>query len=275
MTLATRNRFVLFATIITALLSITTIIATVLIYVHKILPDQIPGIRQVRGLDTFFLTPYSSLASILSLNVYPIIAFITLSYVIFAFEKTQSVEITFFAACIFAFSLEALRIFIPLYALWDNTNFYSMAIARIILSSRIFIALGLLSSGLFTTGATSQQLGAALFLEFFLSFTLARAIPLDATSVSSNFLILPGYRSTIFTILVIIIVLTIFIYLILAKTKGITEYKYVALAVFILFLGLAFLAISDTWLFLAFGVTFSSLGGLLFLKKIHEYYLWQ
>jgi len=275
MTLATRNRFVLSATIISAVLVLITGIATVVILIQNRLPAQIPGIRQISGLDDFFLTPYSPLASILTLNVFPVIALCSLLYMLVAFEKTQSIEITFFAACAFALAFEGLRICIPLYGLWDNSNFYLMTVARSILACRIFILLAILSSGLFTTGATSQQLGSALFLEAFFSFTLARAIPLNARSVSSNFLLLPGYDELLGIVFLTLGLLSILVYLILAKTRGIPEYRAAAAGLALMFCGYPLLAASDTWVILAAGTCLMVAGGALFLKKIHTFYLWQ
>lgn len=275
MTLATRNRFVLSAMILSAVLTATALAATILILAQKRLPAEIPGLRQIPDLDSFFLTPYSALASVLALNAFPALALAGLVYILIAFEKTQSIEITFFAACAFALSFEGLRIFIPLYGLWDNSNFYLMTVSRMVLAGRIFIFLAILSSGLFTTGATSQQLGSALFLEAFFAFTIARAIPLNAGSVSSNFLILPGYGRLIAVVLVCLALLSMLVYLILAATRGIPEYRGAATGIALFLAGYTVLGASDTWIVLIAGTTLTAAGGSIFLGKIHTFYLWQ
>lgn len=273
MTLAVRNRLVLFATIVTALIAIGTIFIAVLVFI-KTPSSFYVGERILHILSQFSLFSYSFYASIASVVFFPIFSFICLIIIYLSFEKTQSIEITFFAAALFAISFEGFRILIPFYELWEPTLFYASTITRIVLTSRIFLCLAIYSSGIFTTGATSGQLGAALFLEAFLSFTLAKIIPLNTYSLSSNFLINIGYSHIIFTIFLCMVILTIIIFYILAKTRSILEYLGVAHGLYSFFIGYFFLMLSDTWLILIASILLFTTGTRIFVKKIHAYHLW-
>lgn len=275
MTIATRNRFIRAATIIALILAIASIVSIILILAHEGLPATEPGRRPFASLAGFFLTPWDPVATIIGIGIFPILSLAGLLYVLFAFEKTQTIEITFFAAAIFVLSFESLRIFIPLYHLWVHANFFSAAISRIIVFCRIFILLALLMSAIFTTGETIQQVGPSIFLLAFFSMSLANVIPLNSGGMTSTFLIPAGFRGSLVSLLSLLGVLTLVSYMVLGKTRGVTEYEDAAWGLFLLLAGYGLLALCDTWLFLAAGTALGSAGAWIYLDRIHRYYLWQ
>lgn len=273
MTLAVRNRLVLFATIVAAIISFATIFIAILVLIKT--PSSFSvGDRVLLGLCQLHLFAYSFYASIISVVFLPIFSFVCLIVIYLSFEKTQSIEITFFAAALFAISFEGLRILIPFYELWEPTLFYASTITRIVLASRIFLCIAVFSSGMFTTGATSGQLGSALFLEAFISIALAKIVPLNTHSLSSNFLITLGYSHILFAVFLSMVILTIIIFYILAKTRGILEYQGVAKGLFFFFTGYFFLTNSDAWLILVTSILIFIIGTRKIIKKIHAYHLW-
>lgn len=275
MTIAARNRFIRFATIISLILVIGVLASTILILVHRSLPTVTPGFRPLAALENSRLTPYSPLAAILAIALFPFFSLAGLMYILFAFEKTQTVEITFFAACVFAVSFESLRLLIPLYGLWTNANFFSVTISRLVFFSRIFTLLALLSSAVFASGKTLQQLGPSIFLLAFFSFSLSTAIPVNSGNMSSIFLVASGYRETIRFFLFLLGFLSALSYLILGKTRNIPEYSRSAGGLVLLLAGYAMLGTCDTWVFLAAGAILFFGGAWFYLNPIHRYYLWQ
>jgi len=275
MTIASRNRFIRIAAFISLALLITSIASIVLIFIHDGLPEAAHGTRPLATLSSFKLLPYSSFASMITIGLYPLYSLLFLLYILFAFEKTQTVEITFFAAFAFSASLEAFRIFIPLYQLWNNSGFFSVTISRIAYFSRILTVLFLLSSSIFTTRKSVQQLGPIIFLLSFLAFTLANAIPANSGTISSNFLVTPGYSSMLNLFFFILEILCTVSYLIMGKTLGVKEYFQAALGLILLLAGYSILAFCDTWAFLAAGVFLLFFGTRIYLDRMHRYYLWQ
>jgi len=275
MTIAARNRFIRFATIISLALALAVIASVILILIHRSLPTEAPGFRPLGALEGFRLTPYSPTATVLAIGIFPFFSLAGLLYILFAFEKTQTVEITFFAACVFAVSFESLRLLIPLYEVWSLATFFSVTISRLVFFSRIFTLLALLSSAVFASGKTLQQLGPSIFLLAFFSFSLSTAIPVNSGSMSSIFLVASGYRETIRFFLFLLGTLSALSYLILGKTRNIPEYSRSAGGIVLLLAGYAMLGSCDTWIFLVAG-TFLFFGGAWFyLNPIHRYYLWQ
>jgi hypothetical protein len=275
MTIASRNRFIRLATALALTLTIACIVGLILVVIHKNLPPARPGIRQFPFPDDVRIAKYSPVASIASIGLFPLFALVGLGYILFAFEKTQTVEITFFAACLFAISLEGFRILIPLYQLGTNSSFIAVTVSRLVLFSRIFTILALLASGIFSTGHTGQQLGSSLFLLAFFSFFLANAIPVNSSNITSNFLIAPGYAGMIYTFLSVIGVLAVLSYYIPGVTKGIAEYKQAAGGIILYLVGYGLLTLCDSWLFLGEGGALVLFGAGIYLDRLHRYYLWQ
>jgi hypothetical protein len=275
MTIATRNHFIRAATIVSFVLAAISVIGTIFILAHHGLPATEPGRRPIDALSGFFLTRWNPVATVAAIGIFPILSLAGLLYVLFAFEKTQTVEITFFAAAIFVLSLESLRIFVPLYGLWVHANFFSAAISRAVIFCRIFVLLALLASAIFTTGETIQQVGPSLFLLAFFSLSLANVMPINSGGMTSTFMIPTGFRGSLVSLLSLLGVLTLVSYLVLGKTRGIPEYGDSAGGIFLFLVGYALLALCDSWLFFAAGALLISVGSWVYLDRIHRYYLWQ
>lgn len=275
MTIATRNRFIRLAALVALALAIIAFASIITILIRHSLPAIAPGKRPFPLLDRFFLTKWDPVATIAAIGVFPVLSLMGLFYILFAFEKTQAIEVTFFAACIFILSLEAIRIFIPLYQLWTHANFFSATISRTILFCRIFILLALLASGIFTTSGAIQQIGPSIFLLAFFSLSLSNVIPINTGTISSTFLIPSGFRGMIDILFTMIGFLGVISYLVLGKTRGIPEYSAAAAGLVLLLAGYAFLALCDSWLFFVAGSLLISFGAWRYLTKLHGYYLWQ
>lgn len=275
MTIATRNRFIRLATLVSFALTITALVSLFLILTHHLLPLTPPGHRAFHMLNKVFLTKYSPLASAIAICIFPFFSLAGLLFILFSFEKTQTVEITFFAACIFVMSLESLRMFIPLYQLWMHANFLSATISRVVLCSRIFILLAILSSAIFTTGGTIQQVGPSLFLLAFFSMSLSNVIPINSGSITATFIISSGFRIMLDAMFLLIGSMGVLSYLVLGKTRGIPEYTAAGGGIALLLPGYAILNLCDSWFFLACGIILLVTGTWRYLDRIHRYYLWQ
>lgn len=275
MTIATRNRFIRLATLCALAFLLMSAASVVLTVMHRSLPATPPGNRPIPTLDGFFLTPYSSLASICAIAIFPALALVGLGYILFAFEKTQTVEITFFAAAVFSLSIESFRLFIPLYELWLNAGFFTVAISRAVFFCRIFALLTLLASGLFANTQTIQQLGPSIFLLAFFSFSLANAIPINSAGLESNFLVAAGYSDILDLFFMMIGLLSTLSYLILGVTRGVGEYRAGAFGILVLLCGYTLLMACDSWLFLVAGTILCAYGAWIYLDRMHRYYLWQ
>jgi hypothetical protein len=275
MTIATRNRFIRLATGFSLIMVVFSIAFVALILVRGGGEANQSVNRPISMLSGVGLTRQSNVAALLAIVVYPIFSLVSLGYILFAFEKTQTIEITFFAACAFAASFEAFRLFIPYYTLWNDSEFYSITITRISYFAKFTMLLFLLSSGIFTTGQTSQQLGPSIFLLAFISLSLANVVPVDTSTISSVFMVAPGYARMLNLFFLLLGALCWLTYMILGRTKGAREYSFSAWGILAFLAGYAVLSVCDSWLFLACGSVCLFWGASIYLRKMHQYYLWQ
>lgn len=275
MTIATRNRFIKLAAAVSCILILASVAALVIILSRGNLPKIPHGVRPVPFLVHFFLTPYEPLPALLSVALFPLLSLAGLLYTLFAFEKTQTTEITFFAACTFVISLEALRLAIPLYQLWDHSAMLPVTISRAVLFARIFFVLSLLASILLGSNKTTQQSGPALFLLGFLAFSLTNAIPVNSANPGSNFIITTVYPEMMSLFFVLIASLAALSYLVHGITHGTPEYIGAAGGAICFSAGYLTLTVCDSWLFLAAGTALTLLGARNYLAQMHRYYLWQ
>ena len=275
MTIATRNRFIRISTSLSLALVCATSVSIFLIAFRGLVPAAPPGIRPMPFLDNFFLTPYSAYATIAAIGIFPFFSLAGLIYILFAFEKTQTVEMTFFATCVFAVSLESVRLAVPLFDLWTNANFFLATLTRAVFFSRLFTLLALLASALFATGNTVQQVGPSIFLLAFVSFSFSNSIPLNSGDFSSHFMIVSGYKGAISLFFILLGTLSTLSYVILGKTHAIQEYSVAATGIILLLSGYLLLSTCDSWLFFIVGSVLIFYGARRYLKPLHMYYLWQ
>ncbi len=275
MTIATRNRFIRLALVGSIALVVVTVAATVLILARKTLPSEIPGPRPLAVLSAIAPLAWSPRAALISICVYPIFSAVFLAYTLIAFEKTQTVEITFFATAVFAVALESIRVFIPFYGFWAHSSFYAEAISRVAYFSRFAVIILLLASGIYANGQAVQQLASSIFLIAFFAFGIANSIPIDTSFVDSNFFMKSGYEGMILLFFSLIGFMSVLPYLILGKTRGVREYSRAGFGALSFLLGFGLLGVCDSWIFLIGGTVLLFVGATAYLTQMRNYYLWQ
>jgi len=275
MTIAARNRFLRAGLILAIVMLALSCVAAVVVLTGGTLPAASPGTRPVPALDRLPFAPYSPVASLLSIAIFPLFSVVTLAFILFAFEKTQTIELTFFAATAFAIALESFRILIPLLELWANSNGYSVSVSRIALFGRLFAMLAALAGIIFVTGENAQQTGAAVFILAFFAFTLAKAIPVNSADMSSNFFVRNGYTAAIEVFLGALGFFSVLGYLMQGLTRGVPEYVKAAAGLAAFIAGYAILLGCDSWVAFAGGILALFLGTRLFVMSLHSLYLWQ
>lgn len=275
MTIAVRNRFIRGALILAILLLVGSCVAAALAFAGQALPRVPTGLRPLPLLDRVPFAGFSSSAAVLAIAVFPLFSVVSLAYVLFAFEKTQTIELTFFAACSFALALEAFRLYIPLGGLWANANALSVDISRIALFSRLLAMLSLLAGIIFVTADNSQQTGTGIFILSFFAFTLAKAIPVNSVELGANFIVRNGYTSAIEFFLTMLAAMSVAGFLIQGLTRSVPEYVRAAFGLALFLAGYALLLACDAWLTLGAGTALFFGGSRLFLKSLHSLYLWQ
>ncbi len=275
MTIATRNRFITVALALTTAILVAAIACFIIILAKAMTPEISSGIRPIAFTSKQWFATYSPLATLLSILILPSLALAILVYILIFFEKTHTTEITFFAVCAFALALESARLLIPLYSNGADSIFILISVSRLVFFSRFLILLVLLAGAIFANGMLMQQIGPGLFILAFFSFSLANSVPINTSSITSNFLALSGYNQTIQIIYMLLGVMTVATYYILGTTRAIENYRQAAFGMLLLIGGYLLLMRVDTWITFVPSALLLLTGTRIYLKSIHNYYLWQ
>jgi len=275
MTIAGRNKILIFGICITALMLIGNICGCIIIITHKLLVG-LPGAPKsalwLLRLPFFAYNNYAVLVGIASL---PLIALILLVCVFFLFEKTHALEISFFTLFIFALSVEALQLLFPLQTHYPLLTVFMASAARIIFFFRFLACLALLTSSLFAHKTFTRETASVIFLLSFIAFALSHTIPIDTVHTLSFFSFSRSYRYLLYSFNGIVCVLAILSFLSVGISRSIAEYQKAAIRLSAMLIAHIALLYTGSWFFTVIGIATLLTGGFFFLRAIHQFYLWQ
>ena len=275
MTIAGRNRILIFGICIAALMVIGGISCCIIIVAHNLLtelPVAAESSFRLLRLPFFAYNNYAVMTGIASL---PLIALILLIRVFFLFEKTHALEISFFGLFIFALSVETLQLLFPLQAQYPLLTIFTASIARIIFFFRFGACLALLTSSLFAHKTFTRETGSVIFLLSFIAFALSHAIPIDTVHTVSFFSFSRSYRYLLYSFSGIVCVLAVLSFLLVGIYRSIAEYQKAAFRLLAILIAYMALLYTGSWVFIIPGIGALLTAGFFFLKDIHQFYLWQ
>lgn len=275
MTIAGRNRILILGICFSTLLLAVGVVCCVIIIKQGILAGMISAPKRTLWIFQQPLLRYTNYAAMIRIASLPIIAVIILFSIFFLFEKTHALEISFFSLFIFSLSVESLQLLFPLQKAYPLLIIFSASIARTIFFFRFFACLSLLTASLFAHKTFTREIGAAIFLLSFISFALAHSIPINTVRALSFFSFSESYRSLLYSFHTIICALAVFSFLFVGIFRSISEYRQAALWLFIILIAHIVLLYTGSWVFTAAGITTLAGGSFLFLRAIHQFYLWQ
>lgn len=274
MTIAARNRLIKLGMLFSCLLSIISISIFIFICIN---PDSAGsgGERRFLTFPDFFLFDFNFYAATAGILAMTLLSTTTCFRMYFLFEKTTSIEITFFAAGIISISLESIRMMVPLYNLWQAQPLFIYIISRTVFFSRIFFILAVLAGAIFSFEKNFQQGGTALFSLVFLAFLTARFLPVNYSDSTSLFFLAPGYLNILIFLSCFMCVTAVISFIIQGITKNDKAYYTTAAGCTFMLTGWILLCLCDNWVFLCAGLILQILGTEKYLRSLHTYYMWQ
>ena len=253
MTITARNRIIKSGAAMSVLLSLVAVAAFILLCADT--PREAPlGIVRVIGLpelEPFSANLYAAATAVLALTLAGTIALLR---VYFLFEKTPSIEITFFSAGLIAVAAECLRLLVPLINAWAAQPFILIVVSRTVLFMRVFFVLSLLAGSAFSIKKTIQNSGVVLFFVLVAAFFTAANVPVNYSKPASTFFLMPGYAFMLTLIFALFIILSPFSFFLQAKTHHVPGYYKTAVGCLFLSAGWIMLGVCDCWVFLGAGV---------------------
>lgn len=275
MTIAGRNRILIFGICIAALMVIGGISCCIIIVAHNLLtelPVAAESSFRLLRLPLFAYNNYAVMTGIVSL---PLITLILLICVFFLFEKTHALEISFFGLFIFAFSIETLQLLFPLQVRYPLLTVFIAPVARIIFFFRFGACLALLTSSLFAHKTFTRETGSVIFLLSFIAFALSHGIPIDTIHTISFFSFSRSYCYLLYSFSGIVCVLAVVSFLLVGIYRSITEYWEAAIRLAVMLIAYILLLYPGSWFLTILGIGALLTAGFFFLKAIHQFYLWQ
>ena len=274
MTITARNRIIRGGAVLSVLLSLFAVAAFVLLFTSA--PgDTPPGIIRVvalPALEPFSDSFYAAASAALALTLAGTFALLR---VYFLFEKTPSIEITFFSACLIAVAAECVRLLVPFINLWTAQPFILIAVSRAVLFMRVFFILSLLAGSVFSIEKTLQNSGLLLFFVLVAAFFAAAGIPVNYAKPASAFFLMPGYPITLTLIFALLLAISPFSFFLQAKAHHAPDYYKTAIGCLCLSAGWAALGVCDCWALLGAGGILFIVGASLYIHSLHKIYLWQ
>jgi len=201
-------------------------------------------------------------------------SFFSIIFIYYFFEKTQSPEILFVVFFVVSFSLEALRLILPLGRVYEFPSLYQLTASRIILFSRYFGIFSLFTAGVFASGFKSQQQRNIIMIITVTTLIITLGVPIDTQAWDSSLNMINGYTSMFRLIEAGTFLLTIVSFFIAAWSRSSPEFVFIGAGSALAFLGRNILLNADTWTGLPIGLLFLAAGTWLICTRLHKVYLW-
>lgn len=274
MTLKIRNNlFIILFCISLACVFAAILACTMAFLSHQITPP--PALRIPAFLNYIPFAPYHFLATMLSIAVLVFYVPATFFLVYRAFENTQSSEIIFFAGFLLSCLCEGARILIPLYGLGESFSQLQFFCGRILLVGRILAPLSLITAAIMSDIGQRQDIERNFMIMIAVSTMFALLIPLNTAQLTSSCTIYWGFPRLIGIIKTVLSLTAVLSFLVNGIKHDSREMKKSSLAVLVLLTGYQLLAMSDNFLFLAFGTLLLVGGTYYLLASLHTLYMWK
>jgi hypothetical protein len=201
-------------------------------------------------------------------------SFFSIIFIYYFFEKTQSPEILFVVLFAASFSLEALRLILPLGWVYELPSLYRLMASRIILFSRYFGIFSLFTAGVFAVGFKTQNQRNVTIIVTVTTLIITLGVPIDTQAWDSSLNMINGYTSMFKLIEAGTFLITMISFFIAAWSRSSHEFVFIGAGSILTFLGRNILLNADTWAGLPIGVLFLAAGTWLICTKLHKVYLW-
>lgn len=270
MTIKARNRFYLIFFAFSLIL-----LALTLIFFHyqKFTGTLVlPKVYQPKDASTSILTGYRPIFTFLSIFLQMFFVSGTSILVLFAFFKTQAGELGYFLLFLLSMLLDSLRILIPLLQLSNTYSSELVTISNIILTGTILTPISLLALVLFSTELYRQNLEQNCLIIIVASAFFAFAVPLNTAILLPNFSLACSFQKIIWTIYIIFTLIAIFSLFIKNLRDEISQ--LMSLGFFLMNFGALLIKQCYSLLQLIFSMVFLMAGTFIYIKELHNRYLW-
>jgi hypothetical protein len=190
------------------------------------------------------------------------------------FERTSTPEILYISFFIFSFSLEIIRLFIPMQVIFNYPFFYRLTAARILLFARYSGIFSLFTAGICAAGMEIQKNRTIIITILIVVLLIVIDIPVDTQVWDTSFKMVNGYNNIFRMMETIAFITTSISFLAAAKIRDSNDYTYAGIGVVLALSGRNILLETDNWAGPVLGILLLSLGTFIICSKLHKIHLW-
>jgi hypothetical protein len=201
-------------------------------------------------------------------------ALVTMTFILYFFEKTQSPEIFFIAFFALSFAFEAARIMPPLRIALELPGIFLSLAQRLLLFGRYFGIFSIFTASVCAAGLELQSQRAAILIITLSALVIALGIPVDYFSWDSSLSLITGYGRMFAIVETALALITAASFIIAAQTRGSREYVFIGGGAFLALIGRGIFLHADTWIIPPPGLACLILGTLFICGKLRQVYLW-
>ena len=272
MTLAARNTFLKGGMIFALLFLLFFIVLSVAVVPVYPSMEQDISVR-TRGIFNQVLNPrLLSVHTVIAVSI--LYSLITIIFIYFSFEKTQSLEILFVAFFALSFSAETLRLILPLGRVYEIPSLYILLSSRVILFFRCFGLFSLFAASVYATGFTTQRQRSVIMIITVAALVIAIGVPIDTYRWNSALNMISGYSSMFGIVEIGLFIMISASFFVAAWSRGAREFVFIGAGSVLVLVGRIMLQISDTWIGPLLAAACLAFGTRLICKKLHKFYMW-
>ena len=180
----------------------------------------------------FHHVPHSNFASFFAILGAVVYSLVSITLILYNYEKTQSPEIIFIGFFVISLSFEFVRLIIPLREVILFPSMYTIFASRVLLFGRYFGLFSLFAAGVYAAGLDIQKQQNAFFMIVLAALIIAINVPVNILVWSTSFEVMNGYGSMLAMVETSVFIVTIITFLISAYTRGSTVFIYIAAGIF-------------------------------------------
>lgn len=275
MTLKTRNRLILVSVLGSWIISFLTLAYIVRSFYEGQVTPPAYSYRQIWHLQNLSILKKDFYATIGGILFFAVAVPFFVTGIKIGFENTQSQELIYFFGFLLGCQMEVIRILVPTLDLWRTASTPLIVVGRALVGGRMMAPLCMMMSSLFTEANSRQSEWQNLLICLVISVMTAMMIPLDTGTTTSSFSVLCGSRTLIRGIKIGIFACTIIAMLINSAYRYSHQVKGMIWGFLVMMLGYSLLCIADCWVLTGVGGVCFSVGGVIYLKTLHRFYLWR
>jgi len=198
---------------------------------------------------------------------------ISIIFIYFRFEKTQSPEILFIGFFVISLSFELARILIPLQQTVFLSPAHMISASRVLLFGRYLGLFSLLAASVYAAGLDTQNQNVFMAI-IMAALIFALRVPINSLAWDSTLKMPNGYGSMFRMVEMVILAITILTFFISAHIRGSRTYILIGIGSLLMFVGRNLMLNSDTWITPLPGLILLSAGTWIVCIRLHKEYLW-